>query len=251
MAQRGRRWRRRATILGGTAVALAMHSLAPAATFDTAHVNLDLAVSSDYVVYGVTRSQGKPSLQAQLAWSGETGWFAGTWLASVDTNEGPGPNREIDVFLGRRWILSRDWAARADLTRYIFQPGAMNVRYNYTELRSALSYRNAFDVAVAWSPDYSGASWYGAASDRSMLTYEASAHFPATPWLGLNAGLGRRDLEEVFGASYWYWSAGTEATFRRFSVALTYIGTSARARELFTTEYAGNRVVATVGVRLQ
>jgi hypothetical protein len=124
------------------------------------------------------------------------------------------------------------------------------VRYDYTELRGALSYRDVLDLAVSWSPDYSGYSWQGTASGRTMLTYEASAHFPATRWLGLNVGVGHRDLQEVFGASYWYWSGGTEATFRRFSFALTYIGTGEAARELYTSDYAGNRVVATLGLRL-
>jgi hypothetical protein len=84
-----------------------------------------------------------------------------------------------------------------------------------------------------------------------MLTYEASAHFPATRWLSLNAGAGRRDLRDAFGASYWYWSAGTETSFERFSFALSYIGTSHAALDLYGSEYAGDRLVATVALRLR
>ena len=224
---------------------------APLDSFDFSHVNFDLAVSSDYVVHGVTRSQGDPIVQAQLGWTGDSGWSAGTWLSTMDLNPGPGPNHEIDPYLGKRWMLGRDWALRADLTRYIFRPGLEEVAYDYTELRSALSFRDALEVAVGWSPDYSGFSWHGVAHERAMLTYEAAAHFPASRWLTLNAGLGRRDLQDVYGASYWYWSAGTETSFQRWSLALAYIGTSHEALDLYGSRYAGNRLVATLALRLR
>jgi hypothetical protein len=84
-----------------------------------------------------------------------------------------------------------------------------------------------------------------------MLTYEAAAHFPANRWLTLNAGLGRRDLQDAYGASYWYWSAGTETSFRQWSLALAYIGTSHEASALYGSRYAGNRLVATLALRLR
>jgi uncharacterized protein (TIGR02001 family) len=222
-------------------------------SFDSSRFNIDVAASSDYVVHGITRSQGKPIVQAQLGWTGESGWTVGTWLASIDLNPGPGPRSEIDPFIAKRWLLSRDWSLRTDATRYMFRPNLQWASYDYTELRAALSFRDLLDVAAAWSPDYTSYSPVsgGFVANRTMLTYEASAHFPATRWLALNAGIGRRDLQEVFGHSYWYWSAGTEATFQRLSFALTYIGSSYQARELYSTEYAGNRVVATLGFRVR
>jgi uncharacterized protein (TIGR02001 family) len=251
-----RRWRLgHEAITASCALALLCVALPlPAAgldSLDLSHVSFDLAVSSDYVVHGVTRSRGNPIVQAQLGWTGDSGWSVGTWLSTMDLNPGPGPNREIDPYIGRRWILGRDWSVRADLTRYLFRPGLEEVSYDYTELRSALSFRDLLEVAVGWSPDYSGYSHLGAAHDRTMLTYEAAAHFPAARWLTLNAGLGRRDLQDAFGAGYWYWSAGTEASFRRFSFALAYIGTSDAALELYGPKYAGDRVVATLAMRLR
>jgi uncharacterized protein (TIGR02001 family) len=250
----GEERRRPAFVIASVAIAIVATVAGPASaapSFDAARFDIDVAISSDYVVHGVTRSQGKPIVQAQLGWTGESGWMAGAWLSTIDLNPGPGPNREIDPYVGKRWLIGLDWAVRTDLTRYIFRPGIEQVPYDYTEVRSALSFRDLCDVAVSWSPDYSGYSWFGPAHNRTMLTYEASGHFPATRWLALNAGIGRRDLQDVFGTSYWYWSAGTEATFERLSLALTYIGSSSEARELYTSEYAGNRVVATLSMRLR
>jgi uncharacterized protein (TIGR02001 family) len=246
----GRLW-----LLGRRYASLALAALAAsdanAAGFETSRLSADLAVSSDYVVHGITRSQGKPVVQAQLGWSGESGWMAGTWLSTIDPNRGSGPTYEVDPYIAKRRLVNGDWSLRTDLTRYMFRPQSGYLRYDYTEVRGALSYRDVLDMAVSWAPDYSGYSWRGAASNRTMLTYEASAHFPATRWLGLNAGVGRRDLQLAFGVSYWYWSAGTETTIDRFSFALTYIGSSYGARELYTSDYAGDRLVATFGMRLR
>lgn len=219
--------------------------------FDTARFNVDLSLSSDYVVHGVTRSQGKPVAQAQLGWTGESGFMLGAWLSTLDLNPGAGPNRELDPYIAKRWTLSTDWTLRTDLTRYMFRPSLPQVDYDYTEVRGALAFRDVLDFAVSWAPDYSGYSWHGPVSNRTMLTYEASAHLPATRFIGLNAGIGRRDLQDAFGLGYWYWSAGTEANFERVSLAVTWIGTSYGATELYGSEYSGNRVVATVGVRLR
>lgn len=248
----GRRVRERKFVWMSFALALlACPFGVPAAGFDTPHFDIDLAVSSDYVVHGVTRSQGKPVMQGQLGWTGESGLMVGTWLSTLDLSPGSSPTREIDPYIAKRWLVSSDWALRTDVTRYMFRPRSGYVRYDYTELRGALAFRDVLDLAVAWAPDYSGYSWAGGANGRSMLTYEAAGHFPVTRWLGLNAGIGRRDLEDVFGTSYWYWSAGTEVTFQRFSLAVTWIGSSYPARELYTSDYAGDRVVATLGVRLR
>jgi len=218
---------------------------------DLSGFNLDVAFSSDYVVHGVTRSQGDPSVQGHVGWVGESGLMAGTWLATVNLNPGPGPTLEIDPYLAKRWLLGEDWALRTDATRYLFRKRLADVPYDYTELRSALSFRDIFDVAVAWAPDYSGFSYRGFARQRTMLTYEAGAHFPATRWLALNVGVGRRDMQEAYDASYWYWSGGAETTLDRWSFALTYIGTDNTARQLYGGEYAGHRVVATLALRLR
>jgi uncharacterized protein (TIGR02001 family) len=254
MADHGvQRGSKRPFLIASCALALAS---GPAATlaavgFDTSRFNFNLALSSDYVVHGITRSQGEPVAQAQLGWTAESGLMLGTWLSTVNLNPGHGPTHELDPYIAKRWTLSPDWSVRTDVTRYMFRPSLPTVQYDYTELRGAVAFRDVLDFAVSWSPDYSGYSWEGATRDRSMLTYELSGHLPATRWIGLNAGVGRRDLRDSFGLGYWYWSAGTEANFDRVSFAVTWIGTSYGATELYSSEYAGNRVVATVGVRLR
>lgn len=252
--------RRCAAIAVACVLGMACHASATYAgilefsAFDPSRFNLDVAISSDYVVNGVTRSQGKPIAQAQLGWMGDAGWTAGVWLSTANPNPGPGPTYELEPYVGKRWALDRNWSVRTDLTRYMFRPRAVTYHspaYDYTELRGAMSFRDLVDVSVTWSPDYSGYSLLGAERNRTMLTYEAAARFPAKRWLTLSAGAGRRDLESGVGAGYWYWSAGAETAFDRMSFALSYIGTSGAALALYGDEYAGHRMVATVALHLR
>ncbi|MEP7244647.1 MAG: TorF family putative porin [Gammaproteobacteria bacterium] len=229
--------------------AIPVHAAAPAV--DLSQFHLDLAVTSDYVVQGVTRSQGDPSLQGQLGWMNDAGWMAGAWLATINLNPGHGPTWELDPYVAKRWVLGRDWSARMDLTRYVLRPSLRNIDYDYTDVRAALSFRDVVDMAIGWSPDYSGYSGVGVARRQTMITYEASGHLPASRWLAFNAGIGRRDLQDAFGRSYWYWSAGAEAAVERWSLGVSYIGTSRTASDLFGSEYAGDRVVATIALKVK
>jgi len=213
-------------------------------------LSFDLALTSDHVVHGVTRSQGEPAAQAHLGLSRDSGWLVGAWLSTVDFGFAE-PRYEIDPYIGKRWLVGRDWSVRADLTRYLFRPQPQWRDYDYTELRGSVAFRDVLEMAVSWAPDYSGHSWLGPAYDRRMLTYEASARFPTRRWLTLTAGAGRRDLQDAFDASYWYWSAGTEAATERVSFALTYIGTSGKAQDLYGRDDAGDRVVATLAFRVK
>src|SRR5262245_40037311 len=168
-------------------------------TFNLSNISLDVAVSSDYVVHGVSRSRGEPSAQAQLAWNGESGWMVGAWLATVNMNPGPGPTLEIDPYIAHRWMIGDDWSLRTDATRYLFRPELARGTYDYTELRAGVSWRDTVDAAIAWSPDYSGYSRWGPSRHKSMFTYEATLRYPATRWLTFNGGLGLREMQDAYG----------------------------------------------------
>lgn len=245
--------RRQGRLLGlaTCAFGLAWSASSQATGLDLSRVNLDVALSSDYVVHGVSRSGGEPSAQAQMAWNGESGWIVGAWLATVNMNPGPGPTLEIDPYLARRFQWGNDWSLRADVTRYLFRRRLEWAPYDYTELRTGLSWRDTIDVAIAWAPDYSGFSRWGPSRHQSMFTYEGAARFPATRWLTFNGGLGYREMRDAYGAGYWYWSGGAEASVDRVSFAVAYIATSSNGRELFGYDNAGNRVVATLALRLR
>jgi uncharacterized protein (TIGR02001 family) len=210
-----------------------------------------LAFSSDYVVYGITRSQGKPVAQAQLGWANESGWTLGAGFSTVDYNEGPSISRELSFYLARRWTLGKDLALLTELNQYTFNETPGQASYDYGEVRLALSFREWLEVSASVLPDYTAYSYsYSAAPRReTALSYGATAHFPANRWLSFNVGAGHFDLQRLFENSYTYWSAGSELSFGRVALALNYIGSDDTATSLFGSGSAGDRFVATLAMR--
>lgn len=220
---------------------------APAGDWD-----LSVAVSSNYLVHGRTRSSNEPALQGHLGTSSDRGWSVGVWASSVKLHPGPGPREEIDLYIAKDWQLARDWRVGSQLTRYEFRGDAPYLSYDYTELAASISFRDAVSASVALAPDYSAySSSLGLARRRVLMTWELSGRHAVNRQLQLTAGIGRADLEDLFGAAYWYWSGGGELAWRRFSLGVSYIGADDTARRLFGSPQAGNTWVGTVAYRVR
>jgi uncharacterized protein (TIGR02001 family) len=225
----------------------------------TGQLDAGIAFSSDYVLYGLTRSQGKPVVQAQLGWANEHGWSAGTWFSTVDFNDGPGISRELDFYLAKRWSLGQDFALATELTQYTFNEPRSFPSHDYSELRVALSFREMLELSASVSPDYlmyvqpyshGGITYGGLTPRQTVFTYSATARLPATRYLSFNLGAGRFDLGNLLGATYTYWSAGGELAFGRLNLAVHYIGTDGVARQFFGSEQTDDRLVATLALRI-
>ena len=261
---------RKSRVIVTTAFAVSVMGFeSPAVRADVGQLDAAVAVSSDYVLYGRTRSQGDPVVQAQLGWAHDSGWSAGTWFSTVDYNDGPGVSRELDFYLARRWSVGRDFAVHTELTQYTFNEPRTAPSQDYTELRAAVTYKQMFELSASVSPNYSfyyrgpytppgyepgdipaDGPYAGMTPQRTVLTYGAAAHLPATRHLSLHIGAGRFDMQRLAGRTYTYWSAGGELALGRFNLALDYIGTDSVAREIFGRERTRDRLVATVAVRL-
>ncbi|MDF2178671.1 TorF family putative porin [Aliiglaciecola sp. CAU 1673] len=63
-----------------------------------AEVSANFGVTSNYLWRGVTQSADGPSVSGGLDYSHESGFYAGTWLGSVDWGNGNGS--EVDLYLG-------------------------------------------------------------------------------------------------------------------------------------------------------
>jgi len=211
----------------------------------------NVAVASDHVVHGVSRTEGGPVYQADVDWASDQGWTAALWASTLNRYLPTDPQREIDLYLGKYWTLNKDWGLRADVARYFFSPNGPRPSYDYTQAHAALTFRELVELTVAWSPDYSGYTYHGGSVlNRSTFNYELSGRYPVTRWLSLTTGLGYFDLQELFGVGYWYWSAGAELTYGRVSVATSFIATDDTAGHLFGERQADERVTASLAIRL-
>ncbi len=209
-----------------------------------------VALSSDYVVRGVSRSQGDATLQAQLGADLGAGWSAGLAAATMNLNPGPGPNRELGLYLSRARSLHRDWTVAGTLAAYFFSSQIPGLPYDYREARVDLSWRERVQLGVAVSPDYSVRTRRGVLRTRTAIDYTLTVSQPVSSSIALSAGIGQYDLSDGLGLRFSYWSAGAVYTGRRLSVALTWTGAEPVTRTLFNAAATGDRLVGTLSWRL-
>ncbi|MGH8267505.1 MAG: TorF family putative porin, partial [Steroidobacteraceae bacterium] len=130
---------------------------------DEPSVGGTLALTSEYIYRGVSESDGRGALQADLHVSTAGGTFAGIWASTRDRDLEPRTPGEVQVYLGQRFSLSSAWTAtltgRAD-----YFVGATAERSNdYQELSGALTWLDccAFSLtaipnALRYSAYYAG-----------------------------------------------------------------------------------------------
>lgn len=246
-AARARRRQSRGVMRAALAVLLAPVLAAPAAAqvFE-AHV----AAASDYVVHGVSRSQGDPTLQADVGWRFPR-WSFGASAATMNLNPGPGPVREFGAYLGRSLLQSRDWSLSGSLAAWRYGGRIPGFDYDYDEARLQLAWRGRLRLDLAWSPNYSVGTRLGVAREADSFEAALALVQPVSRALSLSAGAGRFAIGGTLDRAFWYWSAGATLTGERLSAALTWTGSEPVTRDMFSSRSADDRVVATVSLRLR
>ena len=212
--------------------------------------NANVAVASDYIVRGLTRSLEAAAVQGSVGLQGEQHWAAGVWASSVELYDGAGRHAEVDYYLSGELPLSRDWRLSGQATRYEFTGESASFSYDYTEFAVSLTYYDTITASVAWSPDYSY-TYYARSlvSDATTVSYELSARHPISRHVQLVAGIGRMDLGAP-GRAYDFWSGGAEVSWQRLGLSLSYVSSDGDAKRLFQGLAARDAWVATVSFRI-
>lgn len=197
-----------------------------------------LALTSDYVQQGLSQTRGEPTLQGGLRAQLDERWAIGAWASGVDRYAGPDADLEIDLYAARAWRLTPEWIATLTATHYFYPNDVPYVRYDYDEVAASLGYRSMVYATIAWSPNYTEKNYWSVASERSAVSYELSANQPILGGWSGNAGVGYRDLSDLFDEAYWYGNAGLMYSTQRLAVHLTYTYVDPTARHLFGHERA-------------
>lgn len=241
----GKRWRILSLALGGLGAAAS-----PACRAQDA-IGGHLAVTTDYVFRGVSQTRGAPAVQADLHYQTSSGWFIGAWGSTVDLNRGPGATVELNAYGGRSWPLSGSWNARIAAVHYAYPNDTASLRYDYDELIGSLAFRDRLAASVAWSPNTSRYSRYGAAVDRTGVTYDLVGRWPLFGPFAASGSAGYYDLDDLFGTGYGYWSAGIEVVLASLQFDLGYFSAGDQATDLFGPESTGSRWSFTAVWRFQ
>jgi len=172
----------------------------------SAHVTL----TSDFLFRGVSQTQENPAIQGGIDFQHKSGLFAAVWGSNVDFPNNAQRERrrdlEVDYFLGYGRDLSQAWSGYASLVRYDYPGSDPAFSYAYNELNLALQFRDRLAWSVAYSDDAFG-------HGQTAISYEVVARFPLPAAMDLSAGVGRSDVENLYGESYTYWNLGVSRSW--------------------------------------
>jgi len=205
-----------------------------------------LALTSDYFVRGISRSNDRPALQLDLHYLND-GFIAGLFASNTQIDPGEPRDVELSPYLGYAWSTP-SWQGRAQYSNYSYPWNAAGSGYNYDELEVAGTYRDWLDLRLTYSPDwpryFPGRGLRGVDAESLTVTLQ---HALARRWSG-HAGAGYVEIQGGDPRGYTFWGAGLSVDFEPapVSVTLSVVGTSAEARTLFYNSAGGGHAAATV-----
>jgi len=213
-----------------------------------------LALTSDYVHRGISRSSGGPALQGSVTYWNPTGWYAGAWGSQIDTRDAPyghyteGADLELNVFAGLSRRLDNDWVVDLRAVGYWFPGDPAPVNYDYFELGVNVAWSERIYASLAISPRTNWLAYAGDARNRPAYDVGLAVQQPLSAWLTLIVGSGYHELVAPGVTGYLYGSASLVLQWRRCSFELGYYDADDQARQLFGDPLAGARTVFTASV---
>jgi uncharacterized protein (TIGR02001 family) len=226
-------------------------SALPAVAESQRGVSASLGVASEYVVHGLARSLGEPVVTGSLGFGFGEGWLVAARASTMNLNVGPGPSRELGLYLGHNRVISEDWELGGSIARYEYWRNTEFLPYDYTEATLEATWRSQVRVRLQYSPDYSLISRSGPAREFDTWTGELQFNYPLDPGLSLAAAVGYYDLSAGFGQGYFFWSCGVVRARGRVTLALNYVGVDHAAKTMFNPAYTRDRFIATLALRVR
>jgi uncharacterized protein (TIGR02001 family) len=201
--------------------ALGLMATAAAANAD---VSGTVAVVSDYDFRGFSQTGEDAALQGSIDFSGDGGFYAGTWASNIAhfTDGGPGSaSTELDAYAGFKGEAGA-FGWDAGIVYYSYN-GASDL--NYAEIYGKFT-ASIFTGSIYYSNDFGG-KYYGTSSDDAIYV-AADLAIPAGPLtVGLHAGYSTGDGIETayFGDedTYMDYSAGVSYSASNITIGLKYV----------------------------
>jgi uncharacterized protein (TIGR02001 family) len=207
-----------------------------------------LGLASDYLVRGISRTDHEPALQLDLHYSTSLGFFAGVFASNTRLDRNESRDAELSAYLGYAWMNSDDWHGRILLNHYAYPWNDHGSKYNYDELDLQVSYQGWVQLSVNYSPNTPRYLQYpvNRLNGVSEQSVELNLQRPIVGKLSAIGGVGGSHLGGPYSGNYVYFSAGAAYDIGAFSLAVSYVDTTAGAKALFYNEAAENRVTGTI-----
>jgi len=205
-----------------------------------------LALTSDYLVRGISRSNQDPALQLDLHYASDLGIIAGVFASNSQNDPYAPRDAELSGFFGFAWRDGDSWAGRLLASYYAYPWNQQGSHYNYAEFDADVSYGGWLQLNLNYSPDAPRFLPHRGLLGVTEAAAEINVQRPIIGKLSATAGLGYSHLAGPDSAGYVYWSAGAAYDLGPFSLAVSYADTTSGAKALFYNEAVAGRWLGTV-----
>jgi uncharacterized protein (TIGR02001 family) len=193
-------------------------------------------VTSDYVLRGISQTQGDPAAQLGARLAFDSGVYAALWGSQVDFGPALGTDAEIDGSIGFNRNLGERWNVDVNLTRYFYTGTRGDVNLDYNEVIATLTLDQRWWALVAWSEDVF-------ASGERGVYGEIGAKFPLNERWRLEAVAAHYDLDDAYDDSYTRAQLSAICRVGAVDLRASAHWTDGSAEDLFP-ELGGSRVEA-------
>ena len=205
-------------------------------------------LTSDYLVRGISRTSHDPAAQFEGHYAGPGGLIAGAFASNARIDPNDPTDVELSAYLGYAWSFAADWRGKVVASHYAYPWNNEGSNYNYDELDFDLVFNGWLRFGLNYSPNsprYLRAPYRKlyAASEKSA---EVGLQRPIRGKLSVTAGVGYSVLSGPDSGGYTYWSIGGAYDWRSFSLAVSYVNTTAEAKALFYNAAADSLFMGTV-----
>ncbi len=203
-------------------------------------------LTSDYLVRGISRSDGDPALQLDLHYLNSNGFVAGLFASNTRIDPDQPTDVELSAFVGFAWSSGEDWHGRILAAHYAYPWNQLGSGYNYDELDVDAGFRDWLRFGVVLSPNAPRYLPYRGLIGVSSESIEVNVQRPVLHRLSVTAGAGYSYYGGDDPAGYVYWSVGAAYDIAPVSLVLSYVNTTAGAKSLFYNSAADGRLIGTI-----
>jgi uncharacterized protein (TIGR02001 family) len=230
--------------LAGFVLAIGLVVETPCVASDSWGGSIDL--TSDYLVRGISRSDGGAALQFDLHYLNSNGFVAGLFVSNTRIDPDQPADVELNGFLGVRWTAGEDWHGRVLASHYAYPWNRLGSGYDYDELDVDAGFQDWLRFGIVLSPNAPRYLPYRGLFGVRSESIEVNLQHPVVRGLLLTGGVGYSYYGGDDAEGYVYWSVGAAYDIAPVSLVLSYVNTTAGARALFYNNAADGRLTGTV-----
>ncbi len=200
-----------------------------------------LALTTDYVKRGVTQSDSHSALQLAADVSFTNGFFFGAWGSTIDIENGPSRQRDLEVnyYAGYIFDASNAWQISVNAVAYVYPGQTGSVDYDYLEYSLGGSFDDRVWLEFSYSPDLYN-------TGLSSTNVDLFAEWPLNSIWAIGGGVGYYDTSKLTGDTYWYWQLGVTGSFKWADIDLRFHDTDKWVPIISTPDRAKSRVALAI-----